>query len=60
MDFDDHAYLSAGDMLVKAMNDIAEVDSTFYLRITERGRRKPVARRCLDFFAFQANGTARA
>ena len=38
-------------MLVQVMDDFVEFDRACYAVLTERGRTRPLARRCLDFFA---------
>ena len=52
-------HIDAGT-LVAVMDGFVEFDRCCSARLTERGRRRPVARRCLEAFASLADETARA
>ena len=50
-------YIDAGS-LVKVADGFVELDRHCFARLSERGRHRPVARRCLDVFGTLANETA--
>ncbi len=52
-------YLDMGT-LVPVAEDYVEFDRTCFAKLTERGRRRPDARRCLDALGALANGVALA
>jgi len=41
-------------VLVAVLDGFVEFDRPHFARLTERGRRRPLGRRCLDFFASRA------
>lgn len=51
-------YLDAG-ALVTVVDSFVEFDRSCFARLTERGRRRPVARRCLDAFGALRNWCGR-
>ena len=50
-------FLEAGT-LVTLGGEFVEFDNAYYGVLTEKGRRKPLARKCLDFFELDRNQTA--
>lgn len=52
-------YLDAGT-LVTVIDGFIELDRSCFATLTERGRQRPIARRCLDIFATLTDDTARA
>ena len=50
-------YIDAGT-LVKVVDDFAEFDRSCFARLTARGHRRTIARRCLEVFSSFAVGTA--
>ena len=50
-------FLEAGT-LVALSDGFVEFDNAYYGVLTEKGRRKPLARRCLDFFQLDGNQAA--
>ena len=50
-------YIEAGS-LVPVADDFVELDRTCFARLTERGRQRPAARRCLEALGALTNGTA--